>query len=438
MKKTVLLLILILVCALTFGLAACGEGGDLQAPVDSSQGSVDGGDSAACEHQWQAATCLTPKTCSLCGETEGEALGHQWQNATCLAPKTCSLCGETEGEALEHVFAEYTIVDPTCTQEGTKTGECTLCHSVETLDTYKALGHRLIHGNCTRCGADQNNVFVAIEKNDSYGISEKISQAWTYYSAAIKIVRNDERKFDSYYTYMLRELSDMENYSSFAQYRWTTEEYSYPVTAYEEMRAGLTALKESSEYQTYMKYKGKDYDSAYALAARLNVSRSTYDYLERINDQLEALQNYFIEIMKKPEYLDLIAATPEDVICYASGNAEDSGFRISCNSDLRIVLDSFNKTSMARAYIAEITDGEHTYTETVETESAGPHSFTFTNCILNEGSKVTLSFYSGDETPVAQFDLLAVAAQTETADDTETETADDPESLDNALVGFAS
>ena len=28
------------------------------------------------EHTWQEATCISPKTCSECGETEGGALGH--------------------------------------------------------------------------------------------------------------------------------------------------------------------------------------------------------------------------------------------------------------------------------------------------------------------------------------------------------------------------
>lgn len=32
-----------------------------------------------CEHEWAEATCRTPKTCNLCRETEGEALGHTWQ-----------------------------------------------------------------------------------------------------------------------------------------------------------------------------------------------------------------------------------------------------------------------------------------------------------------------------------------------------------------------
>ena len=34
-----------------------------------------------CEHEWASATCTSPKTCTKCGETEGEALGHTWAEA---------------------------------------------------------------------------------------------------------------------------------------------------------------------------------------------------------------------------------------------------------------------------------------------------------------------------------------------------------------------
>ena len=44
---------------------------------------------AGCGHQhsWEDATCDTPKTCSECGETEGEALGHE------VSIGKCSRCG---------------------------------------------------------------------------------------------------------------------------------------------------------------------------------------------------------------------------------------------------------------------------------------------------------------------------------------------------------
>lgn len=75
-------------------------------------------------HDWKEATCTEPKTCSKCGETEGEALGHTWVEATCSLPKTCSVCGETEGEVLEHTLAEATYEQPaTCRVCGTQVGE---------------------------------------------------------------------------------------------------------------------------------------------------------------------------------------------------------------------------------------------------------------------------------------------------------------------------
>ena len=53
-------------------------------------------------HDWQEATCTTPRTCLKGGETEGEALGHTWVDSNCTEPKHCSVCGETEGKALGH------------------------------------------------------------------------------------------------------------------------------------------------------------------------------------------------------------------------------------------------------------------------------------------------------------------------------------------------
>lgn len=61
-----------------------------------------------CKHEWIEATCTTPKTCSLCNETEGTPVSHSWSNATCKAPKTCDTCGTTEGELLPHAPGEWT------------------------------------------------------------------------------------------------------------------------------------------------------------------------------------------------------------------------------------------------------------------------------------------------------------------------------------------
>ncbi|MCR5138426.1 MAG: FHA domain-containing protein [Oscillospiraceae bacterium] len=52
------------------------------------------------EHVWTDATCTEPKTCSLCGETEGEALGHDYGSTTFFKTGTCSRCGEKNPDDL--------------------------------------------------------------------------------------------------------------------------------------------------------------------------------------------------------------------------------------------------------------------------------------------------------------------------------------------------
>lgn len=45
--------------------------------------------------------------CTICGAVKTEALektAHIWRDATCTAPKTCTVCGATEGSALGHSF----------------------------------------------------------------------------------------------------------------------------------------------------------------------------------------------------------------------------------------------------------------------------------------------------------------------------------------------
>ena len=112
-------------------------------------------------HNWQEATCSAPKTCSACGKTEGEVLSHNWQEATCSAPKTCSACGKTEGDALSHNWQEATCTEP-------KT--CSVCSATEGA----AEGHSFVNKKCTTCNEWQYTAakyFYFIPENDgSYSI----------------------------------------------------------------------------------------------------------------------------------------------------------------------------------------------------------------------------------------------------------------------------
>lgn len=77
-----------------------------------------------CKHEWKEASCTEAKTCQLCAETEGEALGHTWQDASCETPKTCSTCNIIEGDVLGHDWQEATTEAPkTCSRCSLTEGE---------------------------------------------------------------------------------------------------------------------------------------------------------------------------------------------------------------------------------------------------------------------------------------------------------------------------
>lgn len=100
MKKRFLLTALAIVCTLL--LTACGK----------------------CEHNWKKATCENPKTCRLCGETQGSVKDHAWVDATCTEPKTCETCGKSTGSAAGHHWTDATCEEPmTCTICGETNGD---------------------------------------------------------------------------------------------------------------------------------------------------------------------------------------------------------------------------------------------------------------------------------------------------------------------------
>ena len=50
---------------------------------------------------------------------------HEWSDATCTEPKTCTLCGETDGDAKGHAYGEWIETKAkTCTENGEKTRSC--------------------------------------------------------------------------------------------------------------------------------------------------------------------------------------------------------------------------------------------------------------------------------------------------------------------------
>ena len=125
----------------------------------------------SCEHDWTDATCTEPKTCSKCGETDGEALGHNaievfGQAPTCTEPGQtnfiyCDVCDKNLSEAKEIAplgHTEETVAGKaaTCTEAGKTDGKkCTVC-GVTTVEqtAIDALGHK--------AGEDDGDVTTAV------------------------------------------------------------------------------------------------------------------------------------------------------------------------------------------------------------------------------------------------------------------------------------
>lgn len=122
------------------------------------------------EHTWIEASCTEPRTCSECGETEGEPLGHSWAEATCEKAATCTVCGETDGAPLGHSWTEYPTVDApvTCTVCGETQGNAVSMYcpveaikkgDTYTLVTYDEAGNEL-------CSIPDVTDFDLAEAND--------------------------------------------------------------------------------------------------------------------------------------------------------------------------------------------------------------------------------------------------------------------------------
>ncbi len=231
MKKhfTLLFIVLLLIVPI-IALSACGA--DDTSPNDNPSYDAD----RPHEHQWTDATCTTPKTCSLCGKTEGKlaehalvtdpsvdptcteagkttgehcsvcgevvkqqteinASGHSWQAATCIKAAYCTICGTESGAKLDHDFADATCQSPKiCKRCETKEGSAlphdyadATCIEAKTCNNCGAkdgepLGHTYSNNKCIRCKqVDPETVFENLVVIDS-----------KYYTAS------DEKFTDSY------------------------------------------------------------------------------------------------------------------------------------------------------------------------------------------------------------------------------------------------
>ena len=107
MKK---LLALLLAGIMVFALVGCGSGSPVTDQPNNDVGQyeeIENNDNNSYNkqdthvHNYSKATCTQASVCS-CGATNGAPLGHKWKSATCQTPKSCTVCGATEGNKAEH------------------------------------------------------------------------------------------------------------------------------------------------------------------------------------------------------------------------------------------------------------------------------------------------------------------------------------------------
>ena len=90
-------------------------------------------------------------TCNECGYIR--TITHDYTDATCTAPKTCTVCGVTEGEARGHNYVSV-VTDPDCISSGYTTYTCSTCGDSYITNEVIALGHDYDHAcdtTCNRC-----------------------------------------------------------------------------------------------------------------------------------------------------------------------------------------------------------------------------------------------------------------------------------------------
>lgn len=137
-------------------------------------------------HTWSVPTCTSPKTCRRCEVTDGDAPGHDWTEANCTTPKTCKVCTVTEGDPRGHQYVQ-SIVEPTCTDGGYTSNKCLACDDVLTTDHVTALGHLddiVLEAKAATCTEDGLEAGVqcsrcgtiTVKQSVVYATGHKISQ----------------------------------------------------------------------------------------------------------------------------------------------------------------------------------------------------------------------------------------------------------------------
>lgn len=93
-------------------------------------------------------------------QSECEKNGHKWQDATYETPKTCSICGETEGDVLPETFE-------------------TLKRALEEINTKSST---VVTTQTTNYGEESTVITITTESDNSYSLSKTVAMGENFYS----------------------------------------------------------------------------------------------------------------------------------------------------------------------------------------------------------------------------------------------------------------
>lgn len=279
------------------------------------------------EHTWKEATCTEPKTCSECGEIEGEPLTHTWVDATCAEPKHCSLCGETEGEPLAHTW-----VDATCKEAK----HCSVCGETEG----EPLAHTLTEANyqqpatCEVCGETVGEPLEAYFEKYELVCNAELDTEYTFtvpcyenpeYTTVEKITFSDYKVFESDETHEAKDgyewravtltwIFDDENAYKYGYEGMATNIYDYYDEAWNE-----------TDISTF-NYNGIDYEECVLDWQKLqdswegdaHIGKARYFFHTPIGYDGLVITEFRREYVKdgQPPYIRELAKHPEDYLCF--------------------------------------------------------------------------------------------------------------------------
>lgn len=232
------------------------------------------------QHQWEEATCKSPKTCKVCGITEGGLAEHtpgSWQStkpASCVEEgeesTVCAVCGETitrKVDKIDHNVTEWEVVkEATCSEQGEEKGVCSVCGqemtrpvdkiphepneewSVEKEATFSDKGTRV--KKCKVCDE--------VVEREEYELSEEERLKWLKNNCESglyeKISRDPAQYMDAYVKFsgeVIQVCSEAKSASEYSTYRVATKNGYDDVILIAVLNYGKSRILEGDKITVY-------------------------------------------------------------------------------------------------------------------------------------------------------------------------------------------